>query len=64
VQQLVGGVVGFDVEVGEASFEESVGAADGVGAAEVGLEVHGAPVQFLCVGIVADGLVEGGQGGV
>jgi hypothetical protein len=42
----------------------TVGPADGVGPVEGGLQAHDPPVQFFGVGIVANGVVEGGQGGV
>jgi hypothetical protein len=48
-EEPVGDVVGFGVEVGEASFEQSVGAADGVGAAKRGLETHDPSVQLFCL---------------
>ncbi len=57
----VGGVVGFDVEVGQTRFEEAVRPLDGVGSVERGLETHHAPVQLLGVRVVTDGLLKCGE---
>src|SRR6266498_3011708 len=52
LEQLLAGRVGFDVElVEQVGAKAPVGAARGVGVAEVGLESHEPPVQLLAVGV-------------
>lgn len=57
-----GGGVGFGAEVGEAGFQESVGAAGSVGATDVGLQLHGVAVELFGVGVEGYGAFEGGEG--
>src|SRR6266536_3883299 len=64
VEELAGGVVGFGVEVVEAGGELVVGALDGVGAVEGGLQAHDAAIEFFGLGVPGDCLLERGEGWV
>ena len=59
---LAGGGGWGEAEFGEPGLQQGQGAADGVGPAEAGLDVHDLLVEGLVVGVVGQGGLQGGEG--
>ena len=59
VQEPGGPLVGLGVQLGEPGFEQLVGTAGCVGAAEGGLSTHDPPVELFLVAVDGDRAVEG-----